>query len=61
MKILVFAPMLFLCTAGAFAAPPSGFDGRVESLRNDIGVPSMAIAISYDYQDLLFRPIEKLK
>jgi hypothetical protein len=30
MKILVFAPMLFLCTAGAFAAPPSGFDGRME-------------------------------
>jgi CubicO group peptidase (beta-lactamase class C family) len=45
MKILVFAAMLFLCAAGAFAAPPSGFDGRVESLRNDIGVPGMAIAI----------------
>ena len=45
MKILSFAPMLCLCTAGAFAAPPSGFDGRVESLRKDIGVPGMAIAI----------------
>jgi CubicO group peptidase (beta-lactamase class C family) len=45
MKILSFAPMLCLCTAGAFAAPPSGFDGRVESLRKDNGVPGMAIAI----------------
>jgi CubicO group peptidase (beta-lactamase class C family) len=45
MKILVFAPMIFLCTGGALAAPPSGFEGRVESLRKDIGVPGMAIAI----------------
>jgi CubicO group peptidase (beta-lactamase class C family) len=44
MKILVIAPLI-LCTAAAFAAPPAGFEGRVENLRKDIGVPGMAIAI----------------
>ena len=36
---------MFLCAAAAFAAPPSGFEGRVEALRKQIGVPGMAIAI----------------
>ncbi len=31
--------------ATIFAAPPAGFDRRVEVLRNQIGVPGMAIAI----------------
>jgi CubicO group peptidase (beta-lactamase class C family) len=44
MKILVIAALI-LCTAAAFAAPPAGFEGRVENLRKDIGVPGMAIAI----------------
>jgi CubicO group peptidase (beta-lactamase class C family) len=45
MKIIILAATMFLCTAAAFAAPPAGFDARVESLRKDIGVPGMAIAI----------------
>ena len=45
MKSLVLAALMSLCTAPALAAPPSGFEGRVESLRKDIGVPGMAIAI----------------
>ena len=36
---------MLLCTAAAFAAPPAGFENRVEALRKDIGVPGMAIAI----------------
>ena len=44
MKSLIFAPLIF-CTAAALAAPPGGFEGRVENLRKDIGVPGMAIAI----------------
>ena len=44
MKSLMFAPLIF-CTAAALAAPPGGFEGRVENLRKDIGVPGMAIAI----------------
>lgn len=35
--MLICAPLL--------AAPPAGFDARVETLRNRIGVPGMAIAI----------------
>src|ERR1700727_2453010 len=47
----IFAPALtslsltFVCISAAVAAPPSGFDARVESLRQKIGVPGMAIAI----------------
>jgi CubicO group peptidase (beta-lactamase class C family) len=44
MKPIVLAPLLLVCTA-AFAAPPPGFDNRVEGLRKDIGVPGMSIAI----------------
>jgi CubicO group peptidase (beta-lactamase class C family) len=45
MKSLSLAPLLILCTVSAFAAPPAGFEARVESLRKDIGVPGMSIAI----------------
>src|SRR6202142_1723776 len=48
MKALSFAPWMILCTTAALAAPPSGFEARVESLRQDIGVPGMAIAIVED-------------
>ncbi|MDP9008729.1 MAG: serine hydrolase [Pseudomonadota bacterium] len=48
MKTLVPASLMFLCIAAALAAPPAGFEGRVESLRKDIGVPGMAIAIVED-------------
>ena len=38
--------LLFLvASAHAVAAPPAGFDARVEALRHSIGVPGMAIAI----------------
>ena len=39
--------LLFLvASAHAVAAPPAGFDARVEALRHSIGVPGMAIAIA---------------
>ena len=43
MKILMLVPLIV--SAAAFAAPPAGFEARVENLRKDIGVPGMAIAI----------------
>ena len=45
MKIFALASLTFLGISAAVAAPPSGFDARVESLRKQIGVPGMAIAI----------------
>src|SRR5450631_3234826 len=50
MKTLFSAPLILLCTAAAFAAPPSGFESRVEMLRKEVGVPGMAIAIVEDDQ-----------
>jgi CubicO group peptidase (beta-lactamase class C family) len=37
-----------LCSALALAAPPEGFERRVEQARSEIGVPGMAIAIVED-------------
>ncbi len=34
----------------AFAAPPAGFENRVEQLRQQIGVPGLSIAIVEDHQ-----------
>jgi len=45
MKILALALLTFFGIPAAVASPPAGFEGRVESLRKDIGVPGMAIAI----------------
>jgi CubicO group peptidase (beta-lactamase class C family) len=45
MKSLALASSMILCAAAAFAAPPAGFEARVEGLRKDIGVPGMAVAI----------------
>ena len=45
MKTTALALGMFLSAAAAFAAPPKGFEGRVEALRKQIGVPGMAIAI----------------
>ena len=44
MRLLVLAITLSIAKL-AFATPPEGFDDRVESLRNQVGVPGMAIAI----------------
>src|SRR5271169_3914682 len=45
MKIFALASLTFFGISAAVAAPPSGFDARVESLREKVGVPGMAIAI----------------
>jgi CubicO group peptidase (beta-lactamase class C family) len=45
MKIFAFSLLTLICASAAFAAPPSGFEARVESLRKQTGVPGMAIAI----------------
>jgi CubicO group peptidase (beta-lactamase class C family) len=45
MKILAPAFLTFFGISSAVAAPPAGFEARVESLRKEIGVPGMAIAI----------------
>jgi CubicO group peptidase (beta-lactamase class C family) len=43
-KAIVLAPLVLVCALAA-AAPPAGFEDRVDSLRQQIGVPGMAIAI----------------
>ena len=48
MKSIIPALLVLACAAPAFAAPPAGFEGRVEGLRKEIGVPGMAIAIVED-------------
>lgn len=48
MKRIVPALLVFVCAAQAIAAPPAGFEDRVEGLRKAIGVPGMAIAIVED-------------
>jgi CubicO group peptidase (beta-lactamase class C family) len=44
MKLLTTAVLLGFAGA-ALAAPPSGFEHRVETLRSQIGIPGMAVAI----------------
>ncbi len=44
MKRLVLT-LAFATGVSAFAAPPAAFDARIEALRNQVGVPGMAIAI----------------
>ena len=44
MKTLASALLMF-AAATAIAAPPKGFEARVEALRKQIGVPGVAIAI----------------
>jgi CubicO group peptidase (beta-lactamase class C family) len=45
MKIFALAGLTISGISAAIAAPPFGFDARVESLRKQVGVPGMAIAI----------------
>ena len=57
-SLLVF----LVATVLAVAAPPNGFDARVEALRYSLGVSGMAIAdFSRGYQDLLFLPVKGSK
>src|SRR5579863_3230504 len=48
MKRAVPALLILAFAAAASAAPPAGFNARVDKLRQDIGVPGMAIAIVED-------------
>ena len=48
MKKFMFALPTLMLAASAFAAPPAGFNARVEALRQKVGVPGMAIAIVED-------------
>jgi CubicO group peptidase (beta-lactamase class C family) len=45
MKTQAFTFAMILCASTAFAAPPSGFDARVEGLRKQLGIPGVAVAI----------------
>ena len=47
--------LISLIAMPALAAPPAGFDARVEALRQQIGVPGMAIAIVEDGKTVLAR------
>jgi CubicO group peptidase (beta-lactamase class C family) len=47
--------VLLLGAAPAIAAPPAGFDARVEALRRQTGVPGMAVAIVEDGKTMLAR------
>ena len=54
MKAIILPPFMLVCAA-ALAAPPAGFEDRVESLRKDIGVPGVSIAIVEDDKITLAR------
>jgi CubicO group peptidase (beta-lactamase class C family) len=45
MKTCAFGLLMMIGASAALAAPPAGFEARAESLRKQIGVPGMAIAI----------------
>jgi len=47
MKRIALATLALACST-ALAAPPEGFEQRVETLRKEIGVPGMAVAIVED-------------
>ena len=48
MRPLFAALLLFVATAPAVAAPPAGFEHRVEQLRTSYGAPGISIAIVED-------------
>ena len=45
MKRLALTALSLACSCAALAAPPAGFEQRVETLRKQVGVPGMAVAI----------------
>jgi CubicO group peptidase (beta-lactamase class C family) len=52
---LVPSILLTLACAPALAAPPAGFEARVETLRQRVGTPGLAIAIVEDGKTTLAR------
>ncbi len=48
MKHVILASLVWSVVTAANAAPPAGFEARVEKLRQQVGVPGMAIAIVED-------------
>ena len=54
-RTLAFTLVVIFVRTTALAAPPAGFEDRVESLRQDIGVPGMSIAIVENDQVTLAR------
>lgn len=48
MKRFALAVTALVCSTRLLAAPPAGFDERVEQLRNEVGVPGMAVSIVED-------------
>jgi len=56
-RLALFAAALLpmLLPLPALAAPPKGFDGRVETLRRQVGVPGLAVAIVEHGQTTLAR------
>lgn len=44
-KGIALVLLALVCAASASAAPPAGFEDRVDGLRKQVGVPGMAIAI----------------
>ena len=55
MKHLTLALLIGTLASAASAAPPAGFEARVEKLRQQVGVPGMAIAIVEDGRPTLAR------
>jgi CubicO group peptidase (beta-lactamase class C family) len=54
-KQVILALMVWTVAAAANAAPPAGFEVRVDKLRKQVGVPGMAIAIVEDGKVTLAR------
>ena len=48
MKSAALMALMLACMAPVLAAPPAGFEGRVEALRRQVGVPGLAIAVVED-------------
>ncbi|MGO9947639.1 MAG: serine hydrolase [Steroidobacteraceae bacterium] len=55
MKHVILALLAWSIAIAANAAPPAGFEARVEKLRQQVGVPGMAIAIVEDGKVTLAR------
>jgi CubicO group peptidase (beta-lactamase class C family) len=50
-----FTALMFLLPGFAAAAPPAGFDARVEAVMHEQGVPGVAVAIVEDGETTLAR------